>query len=364
MAKFRETKIPIAEFLEAYRCQPCLYNSLLDTYKNRVAREEAYEAIISALKIPQLTVLDIKLKIKSVRTVYTKELRILMREKEQGRRYEPKLFWFKHADSFLRPVSLSHCKRLKNKHAPVDSSCTSSTSSSMAIIKKQHMQHNTIEEKEQQPKEKEQLQPNDSYLPELVAQGSKRKMSIGTNTNPPPEAGCQTEDLSANKMELMIDEANTLGIMEQQHQQEEEQQLQSEQEEHQQQQQQRSSSSSSLRKLKYIPYPQMQHSQQSQPHRLSTPFTSPSPSQQLDLATSTSVGPCYAGPNAVVTSSGGGGASGEDDFMIFGQSIASQLRTIPDPYSRSVAKLRIQQVLFEAETGQSSEAVNPHLHSF
>lgn len=112
MAKLNETKIPITEFLEAYRRQPCLYNSLLDTYKNRVAREEAYEAIIRTLKIPQLTVLDIKLKIKSVRTVYTKELRILMREKELGRCYEPKLFWFKRADSFLRAVSLSHCKRV------------------------------------------------------------------------------------------------------------------------------------------------------------------------------------------------------------------------------------------------------------
>lgn len=114
MAKLNETKIPITDFLEAYRRQPCLYNSLLETYKNRVAREEAYQAIIRSLKIPQLTVLDIKLKIKSVRTVYTKELRILMRKKELNQCYEPKLFWFKRADSFLRSVSLSHCKRVSN----------------------------------------------------------------------------------------------------------------------------------------------------------------------------------------------------------------------------------------------------------
>lgn len=114
MAKLNETKIPITDFLEAYRCQPCLYNSLLETYKNRVAREEAYQAIIRSLKIPQLTVLDIKLKIKSVRTVYSKELRILMRKKELNQCYEPKLFWFKRADSFLRSVSLSHYKRVSN----------------------------------------------------------------------------------------------------------------------------------------------------------------------------------------------------------------------------------------------------------
>jgi len=112
MSKLSDTKIPITEFLEAYRRQPCLYNTLLDSYKNRVSREEAYGAIIRSLKIPQLTVSDIKLKIKSVRTVYSKELRIWMREKELGRTYEPKLFWFRLADSFLRSVSLSHCKRV------------------------------------------------------------------------------------------------------------------------------------------------------------------------------------------------------------------------------------------------------------
>lgn len=119
MAKLNETKIPITDFLEAYRRQPCLYNSLLETYKNRVAREEAYEAIIKSLNIPHLTVLDIKLKIKSVRTVYTKELRILMRKKEQNQCYEPKLFWFKRADSFLRSVSLSHCKRVSRRNIPL-----------------------------------------------------------------------------------------------------------------------------------------------------------------------------------------------------------------------------------------------------
>lgn len=61
-------------------------------------------------------------------------------------------------------------------------------------------------------------------------------------------------------------------------------------------------------------------------------------------------------------------SAGEDELVIFGQSIASQLRTITDSYSRSVAKLRIQQVLFEAETGQfqSGDVTSPHIqqHTF
>ncbi|XP_023166829.2 PH domain-containing protein DDB_G0275795 [Drosophila hydei] len=348
MAKLGEAKIPITEFLDAYRRQPCLYNSLLDTYKNRGAREDAYEAIIRTLKIPQLTVLDIKLKIKSVRTVYTKELRILMREKELGRCYEPKLFWFKRADAFLRAVSLSHYKRTKNKDSDVP-------------IKKEIPQKLLLNAASQIVEDAVQQQQDDHHEDELESIGQmddayhtdvdehvKTTMSTGTNTNILPNASSQTDDLQSvcsstrtppNKSELIIDDSQ-LSIMEQQQQQ---QQLQ-QQQQHQQQQQQQTLP----RKLKYMTYGQ---NHQQQPQRLATPFPSPSPSQHLELATN-------GNPNLSFT-------GGDDDLYAFGQSIASQLRSIVDPYARSVAKLRIQQVLFEAETGQSSETVSTtHLHNF
>lgn len=41
----------------------------------------------------------------------------------------------------------------------------------------------------------------------------------------------------------------------------------------------------------------------------------------------------------------------KEDFIKFGESIAAQLAQVPDSYSRSVAKLRINQILFEAEIG-------------
>ncbi|XP_055389796.1 uncharacterized protein LOC129618810 [Condylostylus longicornis] len=41
----------------------------------------------------------------------------------------------------------------------------------------------------------------------------------------------------------------------------------------------------------------------------------------------------------------------DDDYQQFCNSVAAQLRSIPDAYSRSVAKFKIQQILFEAETG-------------
>ncbi|XP_051156044.1 uncharacterized protein LOC127278379 [Leptopilina boulardi] len=46
----------------------------------------------------------------------------------------------------------------------------------------------------------------------------------------------------------------------------------------------------------------------------------------------------------------------KEEYMKFGESIALQLAEIPDSYSRSVAKLKINQILFEAEIGIYAQA--------
>ncbi|KAH8245336.1 hypothetical protein KR032_009100 [Drosophila birchii] len=303
MAKLSDTKIPITDFLEAYRRQPCLYNSVLDTYKNRVSREKAYEAIIKALKIPQLTVVDIKLKIKSVRTVYSKELRIWMREKELGRCYEPKLFWFKLADSFLRSVSLSHCKR-NSKQPQTPAKTESLTPPSKLLFTATadiSMSEDALEEDE------DEVQGEAEPELEAVEHPGPEK---------PPENTCiislATESGRAGKAELIMDDSTLCLVESQQQQPQPQPHLHPNQ--HHQQQQQLPATHPNARKIKYN----------------------------------------NAGP--------GLDAASEDELVIFGQSIASQLRTIMDSYSRSVAKLRIQQVLFEAETGQfqsSSDATTP-----
>ena len=45
----------------------------------------------------------------------------------------------------------------------------------------------------------------------------------------------------------------------------------------------------------------------------------------------------------------------KEEYIKFGESIAVQLAEIPDSYSRSVAKLKINQILFEAEIGIYSQ---------
>lgn len=182
----------------------------------------------------------------------------------------------------------------------------------------------------------------DSFATDVMDERGSKSVNVGTSNN----ASSQTpDDVRSSKTEIGIDDAAAAAaicMMEQQHQQ---------QQQHHQPQHQ-----TTQRKFKYMPYIQQQQQPQQQ-NRLSTPFPSPSPSQQaMEMTTSAH---CFAGaPNGISA------GNADDDLVIFGQSIASQLRAIPDSYSRSVAKLRIQQVLFEAETGQSSEAVSPHLQSF
>ncbi|XP_043659887.1 uncharacterized protein LOC122624420 isoform X2 [Drosophila teissieri] len=252
MSKLSDTKIPITEFLEAYRRQPCLYNSLLDSYKNRVSREEAYGAIIRSLKIPQLTVVDIKLKIKSGKN--------------------------KHASAPPTPVKTEETTLLP----PSKLLFTAAADISMS--------EDALEEEDAEM---------DAEPEECPSERSK-----------PTASSCiismAAENTRASKAELILDDSSLCLVEQPQH-------------EH---------------------HPQGCSSSQQLP---------PTPAQRK---------PKY---NTSLDS------AGEDELMIFGQSIASQLRTIPDSYSRSVAKLRIQQVLFEAETGQfQSTEVNstPLQHTF
>ncbi|XP_046867395.1 AT-rich binding protein [Drosophila willistoni] len=357
MAKLSDTKIPITEFLEAYRRQPCLYNTLLGTYKNRVSREDAYKAIIKSLKNPQLTVMDIKLKIKSVRTVYSKELRIWMREKEMGRSYAPKLFWFKLADSFLRSVSLSNGKRMKTKaiNPKLDTNQTAVKKEDSTLITSRKllfnnsgdisMSEDTMEAEDQEldeePLDAEPVESIDDEIEGIRALESQSQGNVSAVVNASDlERPSAIEGSTATgKTEISIDDSGFCVVeQQQQHQQQQHHQQQQQQQQHHHQQQQLQPTP---RKLK-----------------LSTQGTG---QNQLTHDSST--------PPSASASASAFPVGGEDNLVIFGQSVASQLRTITDSYSRSVAKLRIQQVLFEAETGQfqnsaSQDTISAHLHTF
>ena len=58
----------IESFLDYYRNYDCLWNTSSNLYKNKIVRENAYGKLCADMRIPELTIADIKNKIKIIRT--------------------------------------------------------------------------------------------------------------------------------------------------------------------------------------------------------------------------------------------------------------------------------------------------------
>ncbi|KAI8437020.1 hypothetical protein MSG28_010414, partial [Choristoneura fumiferana] len=97
----------VIAFLKLYKNMECLWNTRLRDHKDRNKRERAYEMIKAKLGLDDLTVLDIKNKIRGIRTTYSDELNKIVSSMKCGESdvYKPKVFWFNIADSFLRGVT-------------------------------------------------------------------------------------------------------------------------------------------------------------------------------------------------------------------------------------------------------------------
>lgn len=111
MAPFRWRDQHITKFLKLYEEHECLWNiHCISVYKNKRKRAASYETICAEMGIPELTVHDVKAKIKSIRTSYKFELNKIMHSVQSGAGiedlYVTKLFWFPQADNFLRDVSI------------------------------------------------------------------------------------------------------------------------------------------------------------------------------------------------------------------------------------------------------------------
>jgi hypothetical protein len=96
-------------FLEIYRNHECLWNKSEQYHKTNI-REKAYTTLHRELNLPQLSVNDIRAKIKTIRTRYSSELAKIRKSEKSGAGsndlYVPRLFWFKQADSLLRDVCM------------------------------------------------------------------------------------------------------------------------------------------------------------------------------------------------------------------------------------------------------------------
>ncbi|KAI4453982.1 hypothetical protein MML48_scaffold00007255 [Holotrichia oblita] len=106
--KWKDDHTPL--ILSLKKDQQCLWNTKAETYKNKVHRENALKEIVKELNIQDVTVEDIKLKIKTIRTRYSSELTKVNKSVKSGTGpadvYVPKLFWYKQADTFLHAVCI------------------------------------------------------------------------------------------------------------------------------------------------------------------------------------------------------------------------------------------------------------------
>ncbi|KPJ18465.1 hypothetical protein RR48_03977 [Papilio machaon] len=88
-----------------YEKREYLWNPVAEHYKNKKIREQGYLEIINALNLVDVTVKELKNKIKNIRSSYSVELKKIRAARKAGAHaYRPSVTWFEHADRFLRAI--------------------------------------------------------------------------------------------------------------------------------------------------------------------------------------------------------------------------------------------------------------------
>ncbi|XP_049880135.1 uncharacterized protein LOC126376644 [Pectinophora gossypiella] len=88
-----------------YEKREYLWNPVSEHYKNKKIREQGYVEIINALNLVDVTVKELKNKIKNIRSSYSVELKKIRAARKAGAHaYRPSVTWFEHADRFLRAI--------------------------------------------------------------------------------------------------------------------------------------------------------------------------------------------------------------------------------------------------------------------
>ncbi|OWR53060.1 hypothetical protein KGM_213415 [Danaus plexippus plexippus] len=88
-----------------YEKREYLWNPVSENYKNKKIREQGYVEIIKTLNLVDITVKELKNKIKNIRSSYSVELKKIRAARKAGAHaYRPSVTWFEHADRFLRAI--------------------------------------------------------------------------------------------------------------------------------------------------------------------------------------------------------------------------------------------------------------------
>ncbi|XP_045776323.1 uncharacterized protein LOC123874844 [Maniola jurtina] len=103
----RFTETQMYKLAEIYRDYECLWNVTSELYKDRSARDCAYQKILERLNVPGLSIKDIPKKIKNLRSSYYQEIKRIQNSRRSGvpedAVYKPKVSWFTIVEGFLMP---------------------------------------------------------------------------------------------------------------------------------------------------------------------------------------------------------------------------------------------------------------------
>lgn len=100
------------KFVQMYREEECLWNATIPSYKNKSIRDSALQKISGKLLELglEMSIKDIKMKIKNLRATYCQELSKIEKSTRSGAgskdEYKSKLNWFDEMHSFIKCVPM------------------------------------------------------------------------------------------------------------------------------------------------------------------------------------------------------------------------------------------------------------------
>ncbi|XP_034834428.1 uncharacterized protein [Maniola hyperantus] len=113
------------EFVRLYLKHECLWDPNNPGYKLKHRRDSAYLEICSEFKsIKTLTIPEVKMKIKNLRTTYIQQVHKILQKSSPDCIYEPSLVWFNEMDRCLKHIPTNrHLSSYNSQETPeVDSS--------------------------------------------------------------------------------------------------------------------------------------------------------------------------------------------------------------------------------------------------
>ncbi|CAH2088467.1 unnamed protein product [Euphydryas editha] len=126
------------KFVQLYREEECLWNASIPSYKDKQMRDSSLEKIRDILNKDgiEMSIKEIKNKIKNLRATYCQELTKIEKSERSGAGtaevYKPKIIWFEEMHNFIKKVPMKR-KTSNNQDSPNNNKDDNSASNSQSL---------------------------------------------------------------------------------------------------------------------------------------------------------------------------------------------------------------------------------------